>query len=251
LLSLSPKKLTADLLDEVLPPAQDEQIFELLRHAADGDAASVLGRVEEVLAQGRALETFCNDMIEVVRSLMLVRAAGDDTDLIDVPAASREEYATLSRRFELSHYVQMIAMLEELRRNVRFSGAGRALTDALMVRFSKMCQWSSIEQLLADGPRAEKKKNPPPVAAAEARPRAPAPRPPAESPPRVASLDATAPPIGGDRLAPDPAAQTPRPISEPVSSDQAARIKKDPLVRQVMELFDGTVSNIERKKDTS
>ncbi len=38
-------------------------------------------------------------------------------------------------------------------------------------------------------------------------------------------------------------------MSEPVSSDEAARIKKDPVVRQVMELFDGTVSNIERKKD--
>ena len=51
LLSLSPKKLTADLLDEVLPPAQDEQIFELLRHAADGDAASVLHLLESPTAR--------------------------------------------------------------------------------------------------------------------------------------------------------------------------------------------------------
>ncbi|MBN2446214.1 MAG: DNA polymerase III subunit gamma/tau, partial [Phycisphaerae bacterium] len=34
LLSVSPTELTAALLDEILPPAQDEQAFALLRHAA-------------------------------------------------------------------------------------------------------------------------------------------------------------------------------------------------------------------------
>ena len=121
LLSLSPKKLSAELLDEVLPPAQDEQVVELLKHAADGDAAAVLTDVEHILAQGRALETFSNDMIEVVRTLMLIRAAGDDTDLIDVPAAARADYVELSRRFELSHYVQMIAMLEEVSSHIHYA----------------------------------------------------------------------------------------------------------------------------------
>ena len=181
-------------------------------------------------------------LLEVVRTLMLIRAAGDDTDLIDVPAAARADYVELSRRFELSHYVQMIAMLEELRRSVRFSGAGRALTDALMVRFARMHKWSSIEQLLAglssdNGASDEKKKSPPPLVAAEPGRCRIAP-PPAESPPPIRSQDAAAPPIS----------VTPR-ASEPVSSDETARIKNDPLVRQVMDLFDGTVSNIERMKD--
>ena len=154
LLSVSPKKLTPDLLDEILPPAQDEQAVALLGHAAAGDTSAVLADTDALLSAGRGLEVFCNDMIQVVRTLMHIKACGVDARIVDVPAAGRDEYQNLAGRWELSHYVQMIAMLEELRRNVRFSGAGRALTDALMVRFAKMHAWASIEQLLEQLPAA-------------------------------------------------------------------------------------------------
>jgi hypothetical protein len=328
LLSLSPKKLSADLLDEVLPPAQDELIFRLLGHAADGDAAAVLADTDAALSQGRSLETFCNDMIEVVRALMLARTIGADTDLTDIPAAARDEYTQLAGRFELSHYVQMIAMLEELRRNVHFSGAGRALTDALMVRLAKMTQWASIEQLLAQtadgesattsagrpassvgggrsasgparststGGSADEKKNAPaplrPATAAAERPASPPlarPAPPVDVPaassrrPTPAldlddspsydpgSLDTDfdeptcgeptyegAPPAGHDRSPADTsrAAATvdlaPRRAPSEISAADAARIKRDPVVRQVLELFDGAVCNIEMNAPNS
>ncbi|MFQ5807880.1 MAG: hypothetical protein ACE5I3_15655, partial [Phycisphaerae bacterium] len=133
--------------------------------AAAGDVAAVLKDVDTILAAGRGLEVFCNDTIAVVRTLMHVRTCGIDTHIVDVPAASRDEYRKLADQFELSQYVQMIAMLEELRRNVRYSGAGRALTDALLVRLAKMREWAPIEQLLGQLPaaglgRAEKKKEP-------------------------------------------------------------------------------------------
>ncbi len=273
LLSVSPKKLTPAILDEILPPPQDEQVFELLKHAAASDVAAVLNDVDAILAAGRGLEVFCNDMIEVVRTLMHVRACGVDSPIVDVPAGGRDEYARLAGRFELSQYVQMIAMLEELRRNVRFSGAGRALTDALMVRMAHMHAWAPIEQLLGRLPAAapdavEKKKPPPPVA------RRPEPR---EQ--RVAAADDKAP--AGARRGPAPRTETaveePPPdyvdtpeaevdvgesepevpaaparernsvVRQAVTAEQREVILKDPLVQQTLELFNGAVVNIERE----
>ena len=165
LLSVSPKKLTAKLLDEILPPAQDEQVFALLQHVAAGELATVLTDVDSILGQGRGLDMLCHDCVETIRSLMLVRICGSDAPLVDLPAGARDDYAKLSQEFELSQYVQMIAMLEELRRNVRFSGAGRALADALLVRLTRMREWASIEQLLgqlpADIKTTDEKKNAP------------------------------------------------------------------------------------------
>jgi DNA polymerase-3 subunit gamma/tau len=167
LLSVSPTRITSELLDELLPPPQHEQILRLLRHAADGEAAPVLKAGEEILNQGRSAEVFCSDAIDAVRTLMLLKACGPDDAIIDVPAAGRTEYLDLAGRFELSQYVQIIAMLEELRRNVRFSAAGRALVDAVLVRLAHMNAWAPIEQLLehlpsgeAGGLPAEKKKSP-------------------------------------------------------------------------------------------
>lgn len=162
LLAVSPKNLSAKVLDEVLPPAQDEQVFALLEAATRGDVAGVLTTAEAVLSGGRGLDVFCNDMIDTVRTLMLIRACGADASIVDFPAGNRDEYVRLSGQFELSQYVQIIAMLEELRRNVRNSGSGRALTDALLVRIARMREWASIEQIIGDmtGDPDEKKKSP-------------------------------------------------------------------------------------------
>lgn len=148
LLSVTADEVTLPLLDELLPPPQDEQVLALLTRAADGDAAGVLAVLDRLLSGGRGLDVFCGDLIEVARSLMLVRVCGADAPIVDLPAAARDDYVALAQRFDVSQYVQMIAMLEELRRNVRFSAAGRALTDALLVRLAHLRSWSSIEQLL-------------------------------------------------------------------------------------------------------
>jgi DNA polymerase-3 subunit gamma/tau len=172
LMSISPTKLTAAALDEMLPPAQDEQLLAILQHAAEGRVADVLALADSALNQGRGIEVFAADLIETLRTLMLVRVSGIDAPFADVPSAARDEYDSLSRRFEPSQYVQMITLLEELRRNVRLSGAGRALTDAALVRLAHIGQWSGIEQLLRGLPASpsphaiendsEKKKLAPP-----------------------------------------------------------------------------------------
>jgi len=163
LLSVAPERISIDVLNEVLPPSQDEQVFALFERAAEGDVAGVLEQADEILSSGRAPDVFCNDAVEVARSLMLLRACGPDTRMLDVPAAQREAYRRLSEKFELSQYVQMVSLLEEVRRNVRFSSASRALLDAALVRLARMRQWAPIEQLLADSvpqpaPADEKKK---------------------------------------------------------------------------------------------
>ncbi len=304
LLSVSPTTLTLAALDELLPPLQDEQMLALLQCAVDGDAAGALARADLVLSAGRGLDVFCADLIEVARSLMLMRACGADTALTDVSAAARGDYAAICERFELSHYVQMIAMLEELRRNVRFSAAGRALSDAVVVRIARMQQWSSLEQLLGQAgaaPRSEEKKKvstpltpaATPAVRAEARPAAATAAfaadrvsrrevvssplaPAAQSTPSAATVSAAEVSVPSSPLSPSAqqaaVAAAPRastvaaqkllsaaasasvtPIANAASgtlvgsmaADRAV-VLKDPLVRQVIEMFDGVLVNVER-----
>lgn len=159
LLSISSEKLTTTLLDQVLPPAHDEQALKIITLAAACETAEVLTLADQVLSSGRGNETFCNDLIETAHTLMLVRSCGADARLVELPADAKAEYVKLAGQFELSQYVQMIAMLEELRRGVRFSSAGRALLDAALVRLANLRRWAPIERLLTAAPgEAEKKK---------------------------------------------------------------------------------------------
>ena len=248
LLSVSPKKLTTKVLEEILPPGQNERVFTLLTHAADGDAAAALTELDAILAAGRGLENLCNDAIEVVRTLMLVQTCGPDATLIDLPTDTRDDYVTLSKRYELSHYIQMIAMLEELRRNVRYSGAGRALTEALVVRFARLHQWASIEKLLQQLPNEapetlEKKKCPPPAQAVTA-PADPSPR----SPEVVTQRSAPAPtPAPAPTASNDPPPQGNGSSRRNLSSEERRLVEQDPVVRQTIDLFDGIVINVEHR----
>jgi DNA polymerase-3 subunit gamma/tau len=328
LMSVSPKHLDAKVLDELLPPAQDERIFALLQHTADGDVAAVLTDLDGIVSEGRGLEIFCADAIEIVRTLMLVRTCGPDASLVDIPAGVKDAYVALAQRFELSHYVQMIAALEELRRNVRYSGAGRALTEVLLARFARLRDWSSIEQLLAQVPAgggdSEKKKtvaDEPASAAPVAAPVGPTiPAAPATAAPvartmsarsavplpanghgpgstaspapravvAVAAAHAALPQRETAVVAPAPAlheyerpledgpppaepdfdveatgvvtdtgddyhgesaaaAQTAVPMWRPATAEEQARARQDPLVKQVLELFEGSVIEVKAR----
>ncbi|MCK4341280.1 MAG: DNA polymerase III subunit gamma/tau [Phycisphaerae bacterium] len=289
LLSVSPKKLTAKILDELLPPAQDERVFALLQHAAAGEVAEVLTDLDGLVAEGRGLENFCNDVIAVVRALLLVSTCGPDAAMVDLPAGARDDYVELSKQFELSHYVQMIAMLEELRRSVRYSGAGRALTEALLVRLARMRAWTPIEKLLGQLPAtspadAEKKKRPAsrqPIAAGSGSAAVAPPRDTGFQPvecgtgfqpvecgtgfqpvkcgtgfqpvERGTGFQPVVPPdenqYRSETAEPDdhqPSEDGVRPpadeaVWKEATPEEQARVKQDPVVRQTLDLFDGTL----------
>ncbi len=284
LLALSPTQLDAGLLNELLPPAHDERVLALLRFAADGDAPAALRTVDELVGQGRTLDVLCNDVVEAVRGLMLLAAGGPDPDLPDPDAADAQGWRALSGRFELSQYVQMISMLEELRRSVQFSGAGRALLDAAVVRLARLRQWMPIESIIEKlagsgappprttpgGPSSPRSAQipapaaPPPDAGSAP---SPLPRGPRSAEPRslprapLREAPATAgpahpppPPGAASGLTPDAAS---RPVAEvagrppvappqQVGLEERARITRDPLVERVLELFDGSLVSVQR-----
>jgi DNA polymerase-3 subunit gamma/tau len=272
LMSVEPANLTTAALNEIIPPAQDEQVFTLLKHAADGDAPAALRTVDAVLSGGRGLEVFCNDTIEVLRTLMLIQSCGADAPMVDIPAGAGEAYVNLAGRFQLSHYVQMIAMFEELKRNVRFSGAGRALTDALVVRLAHLLSWPPIEKLIeqVSGGRPAGATTAVSTAAASAEKKKSA----LERP----ESDSTAPLPAGERIGAGTSAlenstlarhdranvpedsTLPRPLPGreggdagsaaaarvEASHEERDRARLDPVVKRLVELFDGVVISVER-----
>jgi hypothetical protein len=106
-----------------------------------------------------------------LRNLLVIRACGADSDLVEVPGLSTDDLQKQAQRFDPVTLSQDIAILEELRRNMRTSQAGRALLDATLVRLALAGQFASVDELLGriDG------NGPAPVAARASTPAAAAP----------------------------------------------------------------------------
>ncbi|MFQ6047954.1 MAG: hypothetical protein ACE5K7_01140 [Phycisphaerae bacterium] len=240
LLSLGHRKLTADLLEQLLPRPDQQSLARLVDCLAANDAAGALKAVDKALASGYSSEQLVVSLNEYLRQLMLLSVCGRDTDLADPTCPARQRMLEQFDRFDAATYVYMITVLEELGRNVRFSASGRALIDAAIVRLAQANRFCSIESLLArlgqTDRTIESPARQPAETAAQATPITPEPSHTRPQPRR--KLD---PP---DRTVSLPSSTA----SEPARLDrrdlQAAL--SQPLVRKALEIFDGTLVQVRR-----
>ena len=244
LLSYEPQHLTTQVADEVIPPPHDELAFKVIDCVAERDPAGALRELDRALQSGRTVDRFCDHLIEHARTLMLLRVCGEDTELVDVAGPMRPTLSAQAAQFDAPTYVFMISLLEELRRQVKFSGAARALADAAIVRLAMSHQFTDIGDLIArlDGegvapasqPRSDRSKKK--AAASESvtgRGRTTG----GATPP--VSMDRAGPPV--ERRADEPALAPPPPR---LSSAEWERAAQDPLVLQVKEAVEGTLLDV-------
>ncbi len=244
LLSLCGSSLTAKQLEDVLPPAHDELLAQLIDRLAEGDAAGALGVVDQTLGRGETPEQWCTNLIAQLRDLMVTRVCGADTDLVDVPAGLREPIAVQSKKFDEATFVYMITVLEELRRAVKFSGSSRALVEAAVVRLAEAPKFSSIESLIS---RLDAKPGAAPVATSAPRSFVPpAPASAAADKKKVAAEGAEARPVAAAPARPV-AAAPPQPAARTKREDLEAAYRV-PLVQEAMEVFGGRLTSVVRRE---
>jgi DNA polymerase-3 subunit gamma/tau len=148
LLSIGETKLTVDLLEQLLGLPKSQLIFDLVAAIGGGDVSSVLSQADSVISNGLAIDTLIVSLIDHLRNLMILRTCGSKSDLVEVPGLSPVELNKQAELFDPAALSQDIVILEELRRHVRQSQAGRALLDATLVRMTLADQFSSLSELV-------------------------------------------------------------------------------------------------------
>ncbi len=266
-LSFESKNLTSDVVDEIIPPPHDELAANVMACVALGDAAGALQAFDVALQGGRTVDRFCDNLINHARTLMMLRVCGAQTELVDVAAQLREKLAQQASAFDAPTFVYMVSMLEELRRNVRYSGASRALADAAIVRLAMCHQFSDINELVArieaggeDAVMAKKKVTPKLASSTINKDSAPLPKAvPIKHPEPIStkskpvaevlpSADSSAKPTLQPTEKAPPAEMTMKaPVQ--ISAAQWAQAAKDPLVIRVTEEVAGTLFDVRPMDD--
>src|SRR5687768_5092023 len=148
LLSVGEKSLTVEMVEQMLGMPRSQVLFELVQAIGDGDTKRLLLSADAQIRTGMSPDTLVGGLIDHLRNLLVLRTCGPDTELVEVPGVSIEELSEQASRFDAVTLSQDIAILEELRRSLRSSGAGRALLDATLVRLALAGQFTSVDELL-------------------------------------------------------------------------------------------------------
>ncbi len=253
LLAFGSGKLDEALIEEILPAAHDEMILAMVDQIGGQDPAAALMSVEKCLGSGQTSERMCEALMDHLRTLMLLKVCGPDTDLVDASSAILERLVEQSNRFDAATYVYMIALVQELRRSIKFSAAGRALIDAAVVRLALTEQFSDLKKVLSSvasapatstGTADQKKKSVPvaedeagQVAVGKANPDSSKRALPSEAQgsgeptPALATEEYRSAKVGGA-------------VASPITAETRQRVLNDPAVRRAMDLFEGSLIEI-------
>jgi DNA polymerase III gamma/tau subunit len=97
------------------------------------------------------VDSFLAALIDHLRNLLVLNACGAESGLVEVPGLPIKDLAAQAQRFNAVTLAQDVAILEELRRQARQSGAGRALLDATLVRLALAEQFTSVAEVTGKG----------------------------------------------------------------------------------------------------
>ncbi len=170
LLSIGEKHLTVDTIESMLGMPKSQVIFDLAGAIGSGNVKAVLETASGLINGGLSTDALCAALTDHLRNLLVLRACGAASDIVDVPGLSIDDLVAQANTFDIAALSQDIALLEELRRSLRTSQAGRALIDATLVRLALADQFLNVDAAIAGdatGGSALKKKsevtNPPPL----------------------------------------------------------------------------------------
>ncbi len=241
LLSVGEKHLTVDMIEQLLGLPKSQLIFDLVAAIGGGNVKFAIGQADSIITNGLSVDSLIASLVDHLRNLLILRTCGPDSHLVEVPGLSLAELTKQSQQFDAGALSQDIVILEELRRHVRQSQAGRALLDATLVRMALADQFASIGELVAraggngsSAVSASQKKKPveTSVANVAAMPRAnPAVRGPA-APPEIKT------PIEPEPLLQSPSAHDAAPLPHPPAAPPAAAVSSAPAVSAPPDLLD-------------
>jgi DNA polymerase-3 subunit gamma/tau len=148
LLSVGEKHLTGDMVEQMLGLPKAQLLFDLGNAIGSGDVKAALGQLNAILQSGLSVDSLIAALVDHLRNLLILRTCGPDSTLVEVPGVAMDDLVAQANQFDPVALTQDITILEELRRNIRQSQAGRALLDATLVRMTLADQFSSISDLL-------------------------------------------------------------------------------------------------------
>ncbi|HWB54210.1 MAG TPA: DNA polymerase III subunit gamma/tau, partial [Tepidisphaeraceae bacterium] len=151
LLSLDEKKLTVDLIEQMLGMPKTSLVFDLVEAIGSGDVKATLEQAEKMIDGGLSADVMIGALVDHLRNLLILRTCGAESRLVEVPGMPVGDLVKQAGKFEPTILSQDIAILEELRRTLRQIQSGRALLDATLVRLALAEQFVPIGQVVERG----------------------------------------------------------------------------------------------------
>ena len=126
--------VTLESAERLLGRRSEDTFFETFDAIAAGEMGAVFRAVQTFVAQGADLRQLAFDALEHTRSLLLLKAAPESEDLIDVPAEDRPRLASQAMQFTPTTLLRTLDLLGQAIIEMRNAPNHRLLLEVALVR---------------------------------------------------------------------------------------------------------------------
>ena len=272
LTAYSADRITTEAVEQALGALPRRDLFALLDHIADHKADQALLLLHRALQDGKDSENLLAQLIDHVRSLLLLSVCGPDRALLDETLEDIQELDRQRTRFSAETLLYISQVLWDTLRKVKDSAQSRVPIELALIKLAESDGLQPLAEVLRRlqaleaslGAAAPGGGSSPPAAA----PRSPSPPASSAPPPNPARLAPQPPPPPSPKPQPrpssdEPKTSRPRPSGEaPASAAQGglstyeslleakARLEeqaqRNPVVREALRILEGTLIKLEK-----
>ena len=149
IVAYSPDDVTAEAMDFVLGRTFDEEIDRLLDAFRAKDGAAALGVISALVSGGQDLTEFLGQLMEVLRTMMVVKACGPDEKLLDLAAERIAKLSDFAASFSMDTILYMLQVVSEADRKARTAVEKRIVVETAMVKLALMEDLRPLSEIVA------------------------------------------------------------------------------------------------------
>jgi DNA polymerase-3 subunit gamma/tau len=140
---------------ELLGLSDPESLLEFVEAGRKGDLQASLEVISRINEKGRDMTIFLNDLLELLRNMLIVKSASNYKDFVLLPEGMIERIAESAKVFEEERLMQAITLVADLRERLYRITNQRVSLEVLAVKLCRLEQMVSLRQLLGNGPPPE------------------------------------------------------------------------------------------------
>ena len=147
-ISFSGSKVPDDDVFTALGLVDIETLNETLQAIADQNSERLVRIVDQVVSRGYDLRNFCREMMVHIRALLVVKLAGFDSELIQLPESEEDNLKRLGEGFSEQDLLRFFSILTKIEQDIKNSSQPRFQLEIGLVKLAQARRLYLLEEAI-------------------------------------------------------------------------------------------------------
>ncbi len=142
------KKVTHGSVEAVLGIVGRSALESFVDRLITRDAAGLIDQVQEIANSGKDLNTFCRDLVEYIRNLLMAQVARNPKTILDSQTCDLGVLARQSKSLDADAWHQMFTVLARTETEMKRSSLARAVFEMAVLRLADIRPFREIDAMI-------------------------------------------------------------------------------------------------------